>query len=230
VGHVDDAKERAQQTLNDEDLAAAILDRILEHGRFIHLDGPSWRTRRLNLEEAFAPAAERARISGTHKAEFFQSLSERSSSSAISFDPAGLFGIQLRESCSGDCQGRSEPSGAWLLCSAKVRYVRRNWLPNCRSSGRTDQPERRARSGKFRASGGTGASARIVEEVELKSLVLEDLSDSLDSVERIRSLGQVRSKVRIVHRFALPNPRPNRLLRSLASVPPIACRILRCSD
>src|SRR6202162_4972290 len=34
------------RVLHDEDLAAAILDRILERGRFIHLDGPSsWRTR-----------------------------------------------------------------------------------------------------------------------------------------------------------------------------------------
>jgi hypothetical protein len=32
-------------------MAAAILDRVLERGRFIHLDGPSGRTRHLNLEE-----------------------------------------------------------------------------------------------------------------------------------------------------------------------------------
>jgi hypothetical protein len=53
--------------LHDEDLAAAILDHILERGRFIHLDGPSWRTRHLNLlEEALPPVAERARIFGTY--------------------------------------------------------------------------------------------------------------------------------------------------------------------
>ena len=40
------------KVLHDEDLAAAILDRILERGRFIHLDGPSARTRHLNLQEA----------------------------------------------------------------------------------------------------------------------------------------------------------------------------------
>jgi hypothetical protein len=54
------------KALHDEDLAAAILDRILERGRFIHLDGPSWRTRHLNLEEVLPAAPERARISGTH--------------------------------------------------------------------------------------------------------------------------------------------------------------------
>jgi len=59
------------KALHDEDLAAAILDRILERGRFIHLDGPSWRTRHLNLEnEVLPPAAERARISGIRVPEF----------------------------------------------------------------------------------------------------------------------------------------------------------------
>jgi len=54
------------KVLHDEDLAAAILDRILERGRFIHLDGPSGRTRHLNLEEVLPAATERARVSGTH--------------------------------------------------------------------------------------------------------------------------------------------------------------------
>ncbi len=39
------------KVLHDEEMAAAILDRVLERGRFIHLDGPSGRTRHLNLEE-----------------------------------------------------------------------------------------------------------------------------------------------------------------------------------
>ena len=58
------------KVLHDEDLAAAILDRVLERGRFIHLDGPSGRTRHLNLEEALPAAAERARISGIRVPEF----------------------------------------------------------------------------------------------------------------------------------------------------------------
>jgi DNA replication protein DnaC len=58
------------KVLHDEDLAAAILDRILERGRFIHLDGPSGRTRHLNVEEALPAAAERARISGIRVPEF----------------------------------------------------------------------------------------------------------------------------------------------------------------
>src|ERR1700693_5910495 len=58
------------KVLHDEDMAAAILDRVLERGRFIHLDGPSGRTRHLNLEEALPTAAERARISGIRVPEF----------------------------------------------------------------------------------------------------------------------------------------------------------------
>src|SRR6201997_3084035 len=58
------------KVLHDEDLAAAILDRILERGRFIHLDGPSGRTRHLNLQEVLPAASERARISGIRVPEF----------------------------------------------------------------------------------------------------------------------------------------------------------------
>ena len=58
------------KVLHDEDLAAAILDRVLERGRLLHLDGPSGRTRHLNLEEVLPAAAERARISGICVPEF----------------------------------------------------------------------------------------------------------------------------------------------------------------
>ena len=58
------------KVLHDEDLAAAILDRVLERGRFIHLDGPSGRTRHLNLEEASPAKSERLRISGNSGSEF----------------------------------------------------------------------------------------------------------------------------------------------------------------
>jgi DNA replication protein DnaC len=58
------------KVLHDEDLAAAILDRVLERGRFLHLDGPSGRTRHLNLEEVLPVTADRARISGIRVPEF----------------------------------------------------------------------------------------------------------------------------------------------------------------
>jgi DNA replication protein DnaC len=62
------------KVLHDEDLAAAILDRVLERGRLIHLDGPSGRTRHLTPEGDLLPRYRvcqnfrnwRARISGTH--------------------------------------------------------------------------------------------------------------------------------------------------------------------
>lgn len=58
------------KVLHDEDLAAAILARVLERGRFIHLDGPSGRTRHLNLEDSLLSSTEHARISGTHVPQF----------------------------------------------------------------------------------------------------------------------------------------------------------------
>jgi DNA replication protein DnaC len=58
------------KVLHDEDLAAAILDRVLERGRFIHLGGPSGRTRHLNLEEVSPAKADRLRISGINGSEF----------------------------------------------------------------------------------------------------------------------------------------------------------------
>jgi len=56
--------------LHDEDVAAAIVDRVLERGRFIHLDGPSGRTRHLNLEDSLLPKTQRVRISGIGSSEF----------------------------------------------------------------------------------------------------------------------------------------------------------------
>jgi DNA replication protein DnaC len=58
------------KVLHDEDMAAAILDRVLERGRFIHLDGPSGRTRHLNLQEVLPGGTDRARISGINVPEF----------------------------------------------------------------------------------------------------------------------------------------------------------------
>jgi DNA replication protein DnaC len=68
------------KALHDEDLAAAILDRILERGRLIHLDGPSGRTRHLNLEEVLPAKSERVRISGINGSEFPEPTSLSSTS------------------------------------------------------------------------------------------------------------------------------------------------------
>src|SRR6516164_8029098 len=58
------------KVLYDEDLAAAILDRVLERGRFIQLNGVSGRTRHLKLDEVWSAAADRARISGKSVPQF----------------------------------------------------------------------------------------------------------------------------------------------------------------
>jgi hypothetical protein len=58
--------------LHDDDLAHAILDRVLERGRLLTLDGPSMRTKHLGLDDATAPGPsdQAARISGTDAPEF----------------------------------------------------------------------------------------------------------------------------------------------------------------
>lgn len=59
--------------LHDDDLAAAIVDRVLERGRHLRLDGPSMRTRHLGLDDPTAPdtsSTQPAIISGTTPAEF----------------------------------------------------------------------------------------------------------------------------------------------------------------
>lgn len=58
--------------LHDEDLAQAILDRILERGRLIPLDGPSMRTKHLGLDDPTSPGAsdQPASISGIQRPEF----------------------------------------------------------------------------------------------------------------------------------------------------------------
>ena len=61
--------------LHDEDLAQAIVDRVLERGRLLTLDGPSMRTKHLDLDEASAGGSNQgvnssARISGIPVPEF----------------------------------------------------------------------------------------------------------------------------------------------------------------
>jgi DNA replication protein DnaC len=57
------------QVLHDEDLGAAIVDRILERGRHLKLEGPSARTRHLGAE-GDTETENLARVSGTGPADF----------------------------------------------------------------------------------------------------------------------------------------------------------------
>jgi hypothetical protein len=62
------------RVLHDEDLGQAIIDRVLERGRLIRLDGPSIRTLHLKLDEALKDDSDQddevARISGNKWPEF----------------------------------------------------------------------------------------------------------------------------------------------------------------
>src|SRR5437870_8218387 len=60
------------RVLHDEDLAQAIVDRILERGRVLALDGPSMRTKHLGLDDPTSTEAvhQPARISGIEAPEF----------------------------------------------------------------------------------------------------------------------------------------------------------------
>jgi DNA replication protein DnaC len=61
------------QALHDEDLAHAIVDRILERGRLLPLDGPSLRTKHLGLDDPTShDALGVGRISGISRAEFLE--------------------------------------------------------------------------------------------------------------------------------------------------------------
>lgn len=58
--------------LHDDDLATAILDRVLERGRTLVLDGPSQRTRHLGIDDPTAPVAsnEPAGLTGINRQNF----------------------------------------------------------------------------------------------------------------------------------------------------------------
>jgi len=64
--------EQWGRVLHDQDLADAIVDRILERGRHLQLDGPSGRTRHISDDgsDAAVPQPNVARVSGTPGAEF----------------------------------------------------------------------------------------------------------------------------------------------------------------
>ena len=61
------------EALHDHDLADAIVDRILERGRLLALDGPSYRTRHINLDQRLeSRSAQPARGSGIDRPEFLE--------------------------------------------------------------------------------------------------------------------------------------------------------------
>ena len=71
------------EVLHDPDLAEAIVDRTLERGRLIILDGPSVRTRHLNSETSRKAKQEPAIISGKRRPEFPEPTGLSSNGSTI---------------------------------------------------------------------------------------------------------------------------------------------------
>lgn len=75
------------RVLHDEDLAHAIVDRVLERGRLLTLDGPSLRTKHLGLDDPTAsrPSPQVARVSGIRAPEFPEPTDAREERSHIPF-------------------------------------------------------------------------------------------------------------------------------------------------
>ena len=92
------------QVLHDKDLADAIVDRILERGRLLKLDGPSIRTKHLGLDDPTEEASTQpARMSGIRRPEFPE--------------PTALFWIRLYGSLTelrDDIAGKEETLAAVL--------------------------------------------------------------------------------------------------------------------
>ncbi len=98
--------------LHDEDLAHAIVDRILERGRVLTLDGPSLRTKHLGLDDPTSSEAllQPARISGIQAAEFPEPTTGTATLSGAGRPPERC-GI-AEGSCAADC---GEARGPWIL-------------------------------------------------------------------------------------------------------------------
>ncbi len=117
------------RVLHDEDLAQAIVDRILERGRLLTLDGPSMRTKHLGLDDATSEASNQeadnlARISGIARPEFpepaRQSVADAPVHEArcrLSHHAAGLMGRVARRysGCSRDLTARATVASAVCL-------------------------------------------------------------------------------------------------------------------
>jgi len=101
------------KVLHDDDLAHAIIDRVLERGRLLTLDGPSMRTSHLGLDDPTLEASNHAgtnlaRISGIPRPEFPEPTQARTPN----FDgtPEGRVGSarspSLRADATADCPVR----------------------------------------------------------------------------------------------------------------------------
>ena len=111
------------RVLHDEDLAQAIIDRVLERGRLLRLDGPSVRTLHVNLDDAMKEDSDQdadlVRISGKSRSEFPEPTRDSEWAS-----PAGPFIIPTYRGAAfvSGCIG---PSGSFHDKSGGVRSARK---------------------------------------------------------------------------------------------------------
>jgi hypothetical protein len=79
------------RVLHDNDLAHAIVDRVLERGRLLTLDGPSMRTKHLGLDDPTSAGASTqvVRISGISRPEFPEPTHEGAPKFAVGFELPG---------------------------------------------------------------------------------------------------------------------------------------------
>ncbi len=140
------------KVLHDEDLAQAIVDRVLERGRLLTLDGPSMRTKHLRLDEAISGESNQgddnpARISGIPRPEFPEPPSSKQSKrSPSSFRLAGSTVAYA------DGQPNSPPRDARLAAMGSFDQLRRVRQPatcSCRSASHSLR-KRRAAEGHHR--------------------------------------------------------------------------------
>lgn len=126
------------QVLHDVDLGDTIVDRVLERGTVLRLDGPSVRTRHVDPADLEGPdrvASEPARVSGTDRPDFPEPT-------RLECDPERLIrrvGARLHGFDRAICRGRRRrTSGRSSSRSSAVRTPRRHasvtaWRTNCSS-------------------------------------------------------------------------------------------------
>jgi len=96
----------------------------LERGRFIHLDGPSGRTRRLNLEETLQENTKQLRISGIGGSE----LSEPTKPTASTGFMERAMGIEPTSEAWEATQNTQTRSFWRLFCVFRFFEMDSNWI------------------------------------------------------------------------------------------------------
>jgi DNA replication protein DnaC len=116
------------RVLHDEDLAQAIVDRVLERGRLLTLDGPSMRTKHLGLDQAPPEASNQgadnlARISGIARPEFPEPTPQVGDAGRVGPDPVRRPAVRSpRESAV--CRGHgANPQALALVCAPSSLLV-----------------------------------------------------------------------------------------------------------